>query len=152
MKVKTVFNILSLPAVMCHELSHFIMIFLVGSKFSGITINITVDEKGVSYHCTVYNKANNKLKSLIISLAPSIFWVIGLIIFVATKQLIPFLFLWFFMFQLHSSKEDFENVMAILGYGHNRHTTSSDYLRSKIDAMRLLCNEESKTKNNENKD
>ncbi len=141
MKIKILYDVFSLPAVIFHELSHFIMILLLGVKFKGIIMNITADEDGVNYNCCVYHKINYKIQSILISLAPSIFWLVGYLLSLFMHQLLFALYLLIFLKTFNCSEGDIVNMVARIKNDKGI-SINDENLRSKIEKTKKLTQDE----------
>lgn len=82
MNLLITYKIFAIPAFVFHELSHLIMIFILGVKATGMKIHISIKfSERFQFDGCVYNLETNKYKRFFISVAPFIFWLTGYLYF-----------------------------------------------------------------------
>ena len=108
------FNILSAPALAFHEIAHLIMILLLRSEYRGFALHITALDKSLIKSASVYNQESSPIRQILISLAPTLFWIssIGLSLFFNTYLITTYLII--FARDLNCSKGDWNTIRSIV--------------------------------------
>ena len=113
--LKSIYNIVSIPSILIHELLHVLLTYIVGYTINWINSEfVCYLDTGEMYAFVVINEKLTKVKSAIISMAPVLSFLISIIL----SFISPF-FLYVLVYQLITfkyslpSKTDFEDFLIL---------------------------------------
>jgi hypothetical protein len=115
-KIIKAFYLLSLPAVTTHELCHFFMAKVIGIKGVELTINYHFIDRNDDFDISgsVKYATGNRLKTILVSFAPSLFWFFAYIYALHSTNWPVIIYLCLFSPQFLMSIGDFKIIKLLL--------------------------------------
>lgn len=112
MNIEKIYNTISIPALIVHEVLHLLFIKLTFSKFSSISVNFDEDyAKNGRMFVLVSFCSSYKIQEILVCMAPfiaSTFWIIPLFFDLHVLSIIMLLYTILCIKTVIPSKEDFE--------------------------------------------
>lgn len=144
-KVKILFAIFGIPAVVYHELSHAIMAYIVGAKFTGIKVICeSYKLETFSLSASVYSRSKNGFQKILISAAPLLSWIAGYIIFLHYFFPVALYFACYTQMFM-PSLNDWHNIKCHVKKNGIAHSSTDEAIISEMNNIRSMCEKQNQT-------